>query len=135
MVHAFERAIPGAPAPSKMPTALRALARSLGAESFTGLSMGASRRLTLACNGFAELIQAAEEAPDAGLTLKGSARFLVSALTSIRSTDGALPLSEQDEAWMIAEIESELGEAIAMFDVQMGRPRGTAPPRPALDFS
>ena len=135
MVHAFERAIPGASAPGKMPMALRALARSLGAQSFAGLSMGASRRLTLACNGFAELIQAAEETPDVGATLKGSARFLTTALPSIRSTDGALPLSEQDEAGMIAEIESELGEAIALFDVQMGRPRGVAVPRPAIDLS
>lgn len=134
MIHGFERVIPGAHAPSKMSTVLRALARSLGDPSFTGLSMRASRRLTLACNGFAELIQAAEATPDKGKSLKGSARFLVSALAALRAPSCALPLSERDEAWLLAEIESELGEAIALFDAQMGRPRSAVPPRPTLDL-
>lgn len=106
-----------------MPSALRAMALSLGAPDYAGLSMNAVRRLSLVCTGFAELIQTADTSLGATAPFAGSARFLLSALASLRADDALL--SERDEAWMIAEVESEFSDALALFNVQM-RPQRDA---------
>ncbi|XYH92848.1 hypothetical protein ACMHYB_33895 [Sorangium sp. So ce1128] len=115
----------------RMPTELRALALCL-ADPFAGLSESARRRLALRCNGFAELIQAQGTLADAGDDLRSWPRFLLSALFALRAAHDASQLSEQDEAWMVAEVEADFGEALALFDARTGGPRGPVPPRPLL---
>lgn len=115
----------------RMPTDLRALALCL-ASPFAGLSTRARRRLALRCDGFAELIEAQGALPDAVDDLRSWPRFLLSALFALRSAEDAPPLSEQDEAWMVAEVEADFGEALALFEVHTGRPRSPIPPRPLL---
>lgn len=120
----------GAPAAS-MPAALRALALSLGPDAFPCLSVRTSRRLSFACNGFAALIGAEEDTPEKGVNIRARAWFLVSALHVLRDGDGA-PLSTQEEAWMIAEIEADFGEAVALLQARRGQPCSPIPARPAL---
>jgi hypothetical protein len=116
----------------RLPAALHALALRLGGVPYAGLSSGASRRITFACNGLADLIRSGEDNPDTGMNLRGSAGFLLSALGALRWSDGAPPLSGADEAWLVAEIEAEFGEALALFEVRTGRTRSPVPPRPLL---
>ncbi|WP_437968828.1 hypothetical protein WMF04_05815 [Sorangium sp. So ce260] len=115
----------------RMPTDLRALALCL-AGPFAGLSPRARRCLALRCDGFAELLEAQGTLPDAADELRSWPRFLLSALFALRSAGDAPPLSEQDEAWMVAEVEADFGEALALFEVRTGRPRSPIPPRPPL---
>jgi hypothetical protein len=131
-MHEFERCSPAeGPIPTPMPGALRAMARRLGEPSFASLSTGASRRLSFACNGFADLIQAGEGTTAGGENLRSGAGFLVSALSALRSSTGA-PLSRGDETWMVAEIEADFGEALARFEARTGRPRSPVPLRPQI---
>ncbi|WP_433933643.1 hypothetical protein AB3662_04640 [Sorangium cellulosum] len=146
MIHASTPTTPAAPsgampgeglvsvAPSRaerMPTDLRALALCL-AGPFAGLSEGARRCLALRCDGFAELIQAQGAVAEAGDDVRSWPRFLLSALFALRSAGDAPPLSEQDEAWMVAEVEADFGEALARFEARTGRPPSRIPPRPTL---
>ncbi len=105
----------GAPSAGPMPGALRDLALGMWARPFAGLTAGAVRRLVSACHAFAALIEAGADA-------RSGPCFLVSALSALRGREGELPLSDQDEAWMISEVESELGEARARMDARAGRP-------------
>lgn len=107
----------GAPSAGPMPGALRDLALGMGARPLAGLTAGAARGLVSACHAFAALIEA-DPGPDAGF----GPCFLVSVLSALRGREGELPLSDQDEAWMISEVESELGEARARMDARAGRP-------------
>lgn len=132
MIHAVDPITSAGPLAEQMPAALRAMALALGAPPFAGLSLGTSRRLSFACNGFAALIGAAEDAPLAGMNLRSRACFLLSALSVLRSNDARSPLSVVDEAWMIAEIEADFGEALALFEARTGRPRSPVPTRPAI---
>jgi hypothetical protein len=114
-----------------MAASLNALASCLGGP-FADLTAGTRIRLAAMCDGFAELIRAGEDAPDRGISSRSSAGFLVSALFALRSAVGALPLSKEDEAWMVAEIEADLGDERALLEARTGRPRSSVPPRPLL---
>ena len=103
-----------------MARSLRALARGLREPPFMCLSVDGARRLSSACNGFAELIVAGENAPGAGVNLRSGAYFLLSALAAVRGHQGASCLAAPDEMWMIAEVESELGVARALFEARTG---------------
>ncbi len=100
-----------------MPGALRDLALGIGAHPLAGLTASAVRRLVSACQAFAVLIEA-EPGADACF----GPCFLMSVLSSLRGREGEPPLSDQDEAWVISEIESELVEARARMDARAGRP-------------
>jgi hypothetical protein len=110
-----------------MPGALRDLALGIGADPFAGLTAGAIRRLVTACHGFAALIEA-----EPGANARFGPCFLMSVLSSFRGREGEPPLSDQDEAWVISEVESELGEARARIDVRAGRPWLSPAARPAF---
>ena len=110
-----------------MPGALRDLALGMGARPLAGLTAGAGRRLASACHAFAALIDA-DPGPDA----RFGPCFLVSVLSALRGREGERPLSDWDEAWMISEVESELGEARARVDARAGRPYSTPAARPRL---
>lgn len=114
-----------------MPEALRTLAQHLGQE-YAGLSGTARRRLAAACDGFAEVIQAAEDAADGGINLRPWARFLLSALFVLRLTEDAGPLSPEDEGWLLGEIEGSLDEARALLAAHAGTPRSASPEPPPL---
>src|SRR5258707_358994 len=103
---------PTAPTPSvaskaRMPAALRTLAVRLD-DPLGGLSAGARTRLSAACSTFAWLIEAGEDLPEGSLNLRPWPRFLLSALFALELTVEALPLSEGDEAWLVAEVEADL---------------------------
>jgi hypothetical protein len=108
-----------------MPGALRDLALSIGTRPLAGLTAAAVRRLASACHAFAALIEA-----EPGADARFGPCFLVSLLTSLRGREGEAPLSDHDEAWMISEVESELGEARARMDVRAGRPWSPPAARP-----
>ncbi|MFT3769003.1 MAG: hypothetical protein QM820_26480 [Minicystis sp.] len=135
MFHTFESApttvagLLGAPA-DPMSAALRALALSLGPDAFPCLSARASRRLSFACNGFAALLGSGEDIPEKGASLRARAWFLVTALQALRDGSGE-PLSTQEEAWMIGEIEADFGEAVALLQTHRGQPCSPIPARPA----
>jgi hypothetical protein len=114
-------------AKARMQLALRALGERLGG-AFAGLSADTRERLATACSVFASLIEAAEDAPDGGVNLRAWPRFLLSALFSLELTADALPLAEEDEAWLVAEIESDVKHAETHFRLSTGR--DLAPPRP-----
>jgi hypothetical protein len=118
----------------RMPVALRALADRLGGP-FGGLSAGARTQLAAACHAFACLIEAGEDMPDGGANLRPWPRFLLSALFSLELTRDALPLTHDDEAWLVAEVEADLGEARALLEERTGAPRTAVPPRPPLPVS
>lgn len=107
----------GAPSAGPMPGALRDLALGMGDRPLAGLTIGAIRHLVSACHAFAALIEA-----DPGADVRFGPCFLVSALSALRGREGELPLSDEDEAWMISEVESELGEARARKDARAGWP-------------
>ncbi|WP_437486923.1 hypothetical protein WME75_04880 [Sorangium sp. So ce1014] len=115
----------------RMPTDLRALALCL-AGPFAGLSKSARWSLARRCDSFAELIETQGALPDAADDVRSWPRFLLSALFALRSAGDAPPLSEQDEAWVVAEVEADFGEALALFEGRTGRPRSPIPPRPLL---
>jgi hypothetical protein len=119
---------PSAASKTRMPAALRALAERLGG-SFGGLSPGARERLAAACMTFAELIEAAEDAPGGGVNLRAWPRFLLSALFSIELTADAQPLAEEDEAWLVLEVETDVNEARAHLPLSARSPK-TDPPEP-----
>ncbi len=121
-------------ASSRMPAALRVLGARLGGP-FGGLSDGARDRLAEACLAFAALIEAGEIAPDGGVNLRPWPRFLLSALFALELTADALAMTEEDEAWLIAEVEADLGEARALLQERRGEPRTPVPPRPPLPVS
>ncbi len=93
----------GPDAALQMAAALRA--HAIDPPPIAQLSAGAARRLSSACNRMAELIQAGEGVPQASMSLRGGASFLLSALAALRSVDGRRQLSVAYEAWMLAEIE------------------------------
>ncbi|APR74720.1 Hypothetical protein A7982_00066 [Minicystis rosea] len=105
-----------------MARSLRALALDLGEPRFTCLSTDGAQRLSSACNGFAELIVAGENAPGVGMNLRSGAYFLLSALAAVRAHEGPSCLADSDERWMIAEVESELDVARALFEARTGKP-------------
>jgi len=125
---------PSATQKGRMPAALRALTVRLDGR-FGGLSEGARERLAAACATFAWLIEATEERPEGSPNLRPWPRFLLSALFSLELTADGLPLSEDDEAWLVAEVEADLGEARALFQVHLGQPPTPVPPRPPLPVS
>lgn len=114
---------------ARMPKALRALALRLGSE-FAGLSGNARHRLAAACDGFAEGIQAAEDAPEGGVNLRPWARFLLSALFVLLLTEDESPLSEEDEGWLVAEIEGNLADARTLLEARAGAPPAPTLPQP-----
>jgi hypothetical protein len=114
-----------------MPGALRDLALGIGTRPLAGLTAVAVRRLVSACHAFAALIEA-----EPGADARFGPCFLVSVLSSLRGREGEPPLSNQDEAWVISEVESELGEARARMDVRAGRrwsPPAACPPFPVRE--
>jgi len=113
-----------------MPGALRDLALGMETRPLAGLTSGAGRRLVSACHAFAGLIEAAP-----GADARFGPCFLVSVLSALRGREGELPLSDQDEAWMISELESELGEARARMASRAGRPCSPPAARPPLPES
>ncbi|KYG04403.1 hypothetical protein BE21_46950 [Sorangium cellulosum] len=64
------------------------------------------------------LSQAQEHRPGAGDDVRSWPGFLLSALFALRSDEEAPPLSEQDEAWVVAEVEADFREALAAFGVR-----------------
>jgi hypothetical protein len=110
-----------------MPVALRDLALGLGACPLGGLTAGAGRRLVSAFHAFAALIEA-----NPGADVRFGPCFLVSVLSALRGREGAPPLSDQDEAWIISEVESELCEAQARTDARAGRSCSLPAARPPL---
>jgi hypothetical protein len=116
---------------ARIPAAFRALAVRLHGP-FAHLSAGTRHRLASACDAFAELIEAAYDARGGGNDVRSWARFLLSALFSLELTDHVLPLSAEDEAWLLAEVEADLGEARARAEARLGRLRSPVPPRPPI---
>jgi hypothetical protein len=110
----------GHAAAEQMATALQA--RALGAAPFSGLSPEASVRLASACDQMAALIRAGEDVPEPGMNLRSGASFLVCTLSALRARGVSQPLSPPDEAWMLEEVESELGDANALFETRMRNP-------------
>ncbi|WP_437728712.1 hypothetical protein [Sorangium sp. So ce861] len=109
---------PGSPSRAeRLPTDLRALARCLGGP-FAGLSSRGRRRLAFLCDGLAVLSQAQEHRPGAGDDARSWPGFLLSALFALRYDEEASPLSAQDEAWVLAEVEADFREALAAFGVR-----------------
>jgi hypothetical protein len=106
-----------------MPGALRQLALGMGASPLAGLTTGAAGRLVSAFHAFAALIEA-----DPVADARFGPCFLVSMLSVLRRRGGA-PLSEQDEAWVIAEVESELDEARARMVARADLRRSPFPAR------
>jgi hypothetical protein len=96
-----------------MPGALRALALGIVARPLGGLTAGADQRLVSACHAFAALIEA-----EPGADVRFGPCFLVSVLSTLRRREGEPPLSDQDEAWMISEVESSLCAARARMDAR-----------------
>lgn len=118
-----------APFAAQMATSLRTQAMRFGAGPLSVLSTSSARRLSFVCNGFAALIEAAEAT---GLHMRSRASFLVSALASLGGAEARALLTEVEEVWMVAEVEHEFGEAIALFEARTGQPHTPAPPRPVL---
>jgi len=116
----------------QMATSLHEQALGFGAAPFEALSAQGARRLSFVCNGFAALIEEGEDTPDAGMSLRSRACFLVSAVASLRAAEGSPPLAAGYEAWMLAEVEHEFGQAISLLESRTGRPHAPSPPRPAL---
>ena len=116
---------------ARMPAALRALGDRL-ARPFGGLSAPARARLVSACTSFADMIEAGEDAPGDGINLRGWPRFLLSALFALELTVEVLPLSAEDEAWLVAEIQADLGEARALLEARAGVERPAPRPPPLL---
>lgn len=108
-----------------LPTDLGALARCLGGP-FAGLSSMARRRLAFLCDGLAALIHAQGHRPGAGDDARSWPGFLLSALFALRSVEEASPLSEQDEAWVVAEVEAGFAEASAVFGGRAASVSGSA---------
>jgi hypothetical protein len=108
-----------------MPSALRDLALGMGARPVAGLTSSAVRSLVSACHAFASLIEA-----EPGADARFGPCFLMSVLSSLRARESEPPLSDQDEAWVISEVESELGEARARMDARAGRPWSPPAARP-----
>ena len=108
-----------------MPGALRDLALGIGARPLAGLTAGAVRHLASACHAFAALIEA-----EPGAEARFGPCFLLSVLSSLGGRQGEPPLSDQDEAWVISEVESELVEARARMDARAGRPCSRPVARP-----
>jgi hypothetical protein len=108
-----------------MPEALRDLALGIGVRPVAGLTSDAVRSLVSACHAFASLIEA-----EPGANARFGPCFLVSVLSSLRGRDGEPPLSDLDEAWVLSEIASELGEARARVDARAGRPWSPPAARP-----
>lgn len=108
-----------------MSGALRALALDIGDSPLAGLTSGAVRRLASACRAFAALIEA-----DPGADARFGPCFLMSVLYALRGGRG--PLSTQDEAWILAEVESELDEARARVQARAGRWHFAPAARPPL---
>ncbi len=108
-----------------MPGALRDLALDIGDHPLAGLTAGAVGHLVSACHAFATLIEA-----EPGADARFGPCFLMSVLSSLRGREGEPPLSDQDEAWMVSEVESELGEARARMDARTGRPWSPRAARP-----
>jgi hypothetical protein len=57
---------------------------------------------------------------------------MISLGSPLATSAGPMPgaLSDQDEAWVISEVESELGEARARMDARAGRPWSPPAARP-----
>jgi len=108
-----------------MPDALRDLALGVGGRPLAGLTAGALRRLVSACDAFAALIET-----EPGADARFGPCFLLSVLSSLRGREGEPLLSDQDEAWVISEVESELVEARARMDARAGRPCSQPVARP-----
>ncbi|WP_437588665.1 hypothetical protein [Sorangium sp. So ce1000] len=109
-------AVEGAtPRAVQMPADLRALALCLGGP-FAGLSRASRRRLAFLCDNFAELLQAEGRLPAAGDSLRAWPRFLLSALFALRFAEEAPSLSDQEEQWLVAEVEAEFREARAAVE-------------------
>ncbi|MDC0680842.1 hypothetical protein [Sorangium atrum] len=114
------------PRAERLPTDLRALARSLGGP-FAGLSSRARWRLASLCDGLAVLIQAQDHHRGAGDSVRSWPGFLLSSLLALRFDGEASPLSAQEEAWVVAEVEADFEEAFAAFRVR--RAPGCSPAR------
>jgi hypothetical protein len=119
------------------PHAARQMAAALRAHAicpppFAGVSPDAATLLTSACNRMAEIIQAGEGVPEVGMNLRSGASFLLSTLSALRAVAGRRPLSAAHEAWMLAEIECEVGEASALLETRSGRFPAPVPSRPDL---
>jgi hypothetical protein len=106
----------------QMAIALRA--RVLSAAAFPMLSRSAAERLRSASEHMAMLIQAGEDVPE-GMNLRSGASFLLCTLSVLRVGGvAAQPLSALHEAWMLEEVECELGDASALFEMRT-RGQGT----------
>jgi hypothetical protein len=118
MTHASSP-VPTAVAKVRMPAALRALAAQLEGP-FAGLAAGTRASLATASATFAELIEAAEDAPDGGGNARPYARFLVSALATIQLTALDMPLTEDEERLLVVLVEADLADARAFVGAGRG---------------